>query len=158
MLWIRLLLLSLILLYYFISFFIWLHWVLAVARGIFIAAGMWDLLLRRVGSTACGLSCPAACRILVPLPGIKPTSPCIGRQILNHWEVKRGKFLSYPSWLLFLRSLASSRLIRGKEEWDPRGFCRREIKLRSNEMGSGKKGCREKEYFLYVEYSAADKL
>ena len=32
----------------------------------------------------CGLSCPVACEILVPLPGIKPITPCIGRQILNH--------------------------------------------------------------------------
>ena len=29
-----------------------------------------------------GLSCPAACRIFAPQPGIKP---CIGRWILNHW-------------------------------------------------------------------------
>ena len=30
------------------------------------------------------LSCPAACGILVPQPRIEPTSPCAGRQILNH--------------------------------------------------------------------------
>ena len=32
----------------------------------------------------CGLSCPAAHGILVPWQGIKPTSPFIARQILNH--------------------------------------------------------------------------
>ena len=32
-----------------------------------------------------GLSCPAMCGILVLPPGIKPTSPELGRWILNHW-------------------------------------------------------------------------
>ena len=46
----------------------------------------------------CGFSCPAARGILVPWQGVKPTSPFIGRQILNHWasnEVPReGPFKS----------------------------------------------------------------
>ena len=33
----------------------------------------------------CGLSCPVSCRILVPRLGIKPTFPCSGSQIVNHW-------------------------------------------------------------------------
>ena len=35
-----------------------------------------------------GLSWPAACEILVPRPGIQPTSACIGRQILYHWTIR----------------------------------------------------------------------
>lgn len=31
------------------------------------------------------VSCPVACEILGSWPGIKPTSPCIGRWILNCW-------------------------------------------------------------------------
>ena len=30
------------------------------------------------------LSCPKACRVLVPRPGIEPIIHCIGRQIINH--------------------------------------------------------------------------
>ena len=29
------------------------------------------------GGTVCGLSCPVACRILVPSPRIEPTSPAL---------------------------------------------------------------------------------
>ena len=44
-----------------------------------------------------GLSGCAECGILVSHPGIKPTSPCIARWILNHWttrEVPRSSFLN----------------------------------------------------------------
>ena len=37
---------------------------------------------------ACRLSCPAACGILVPRPGIRTCVPCIGRWILNHWTTR----------------------------------------------------------------------
>ena len=52
----------------------------------FVVCAMRALLLRRVSSVvvACGLSCPVACGILVPLPGIEPASPALGRWILNH--------------------------------------------------------------------------
>ena len=36
-------------------------------------------------AAVCGLSCSAACGILVPWPGIKSASPCIERQILKPW-------------------------------------------------------------------------
>ena len=38
-----------------------------------------DLSFQRAGSVvaACGLSCPVACRILVPRPGIEPASPAL---------------------------------------------------------------------------------
>ena len=44
-----------------------------------VVCGMWTLLLRRTSSVvvACGLSCPAACGILVPQPGIEPMSPAL---------------------------------------------------------------------------------
>ena len=41
-----------------------------------------------------GLSCSVACGILVPQPGIKPKSPCIARQILNHWTTRKVPTLS----------------------------------------------------------------
>ena len=49
----------------------------------FSSCGMWALWLEvRM------LSCPEACGILVSWPGIKPTSPCIGRWVLNHWTTR----------------------------------------------------------------------
>ena len=49
---------------------------LVVAHGF---QGAWALSLRHVSSVvvACGLSCPEACGILVPLPGIEPMSPAL---------------------------------------------------------------------------------
>ena len=35
------------------------------------------------------LSSSVACGILVPQCGIEPMSPCIARQILNHWTIRR---------------------------------------------------------------------
>ena len=40
------------------------------------------------------LGCPTACGILVPWSGIKPTVPCIGRQILNHWATREAPAIS----------------------------------------------------------------
>ena len=34
------------------------------------------------------LSCFTACGILVPQPGMKPTSPCIAGRILSHWTTR----------------------------------------------------------------------
>ena len=44
-----------------------------------VVCGMWTLSLRRTSSVdvAHGLSCPAACGLLVPRPGIEPTSPAM---------------------------------------------------------------------------------
>ena len=69
----------------------WLHWVLVAAHRIFVAAcrlfvAAHGLLFscgtqapEHMGSVvaARGLSCPAACGILVPRPGIKPASPAL---------------------------------------------------------------------------------
>ena len=57
---------------------------LCLSCGIF-QQGMLALLVA-CGSVvaARGLSCPAACGILVPWPGIEPHVPCTGRQIFNH--------------------------------------------------------------------------
>ena len=90
--------------------FIWLRRVLAVVWGFFVAP--------------CGLSCPAACGLLVPRPGIKPTSPALeggllttGRpgksptifshldksnvhfQALSHWNVRL--YVTLPLFLLY---------------------------------------------------------
>ena len=43
-------------------------------------------------------SCPVACGILVPGPGIETHVPCIGRQILNHWATRN-------SWQMFLNRM-----------------------------------------------------
>ena len=51
---------------YLFYLFIWLHWVLAAARGIF-SCNMWDL---------------------VPQPGIKPRPPALGACILSHWTLR----------------------------------------------------------------------
>ena len=42
--------------------FIWLHWVFV---------------------SACGLSCPEACGILIPQPGIEPASPALEGRFLT---------------------------------------------------------------------------
>ena len=45
-----------------------------------VVCGTWVLSLRRESSVvvARGLSCPVACGILVPQPGIEPSSPALG--------------------------------------------------------------------------------
>ena len=37
----------------------------------------------------------------VPRQGTKPTSPCIGRQILYHWPTKKGQFFGYKEVIVF---------------------------------------------------------
>ena len=72
-------------LFYFLFIF-WLHRVLVAARGIFCCGAQAlhcsvraSLQLQRTGSVvvARGLSCPAACGILVPRPGMEPVSPAL---------------------------------------------------------------------------------
>ena len=58
-----------------------------------LSCGMWDFLLQRTGSScwhagfslvaAHRLSCPTACRILVPCPGIEPMSPALEGRFLT---------------------------------------------------------------------------
>ena len=61
---------------------------LVAALGIFVAAGevsscAWALECMGSVVVAWGLSCPAACGILAPQPGIKPTSPALQRGFLT---------------------------------------------------------------------------
>ena len=51
---------------------------------------MQDLLLHRAGPlvVALGLSCLAACGILVPRPGVKLTSRALEGRFLNHWTTR----------------------------------------------------------------------
>ena len=73
------------------SLFCWLHWIfvaecrfLVVARGLLLS---WSMGSRACGFGICGtqaslaagyrLSCPVTCGILVPQPGIKPTSSAL---------------------------------------------------------------------------------
>ena len=83
-------------------FYFWLRWVFVVACQLLsscglrvfslsscgtqapgrvgsVVCGMRTLLLRRASSVVVvrGLSCPVACGILVPRPGIEPTSPAL---------------------------------------------------------------------------------
>ena len=51
--------------------FIWLHWVFV---------------------SACGLSCPEACGILIPQPGIEPASPALEGRFLTTGPTR--KFLT----------------------------------------------------------------
>ena len=66
----------------FIYLFMWLLRVLGATRRIFVVArGL--LSLWRAGSRARRLSCPSACGILVPQPGIEPTSLAFGGGLLT---------------------------------------------------------------------------
>ena len=67
-----------------------------VHRG-FSCCGTWAL--DHMGSVAVvlGLSFPMACGILVPQPGIEPTTPALEGGFLNHWttrEVPTLRFLT----------------------------------------------------------------
>ena len=69
----------------------WLCWVFAVACGFFFAVlhgllsscGTWAPEHAGSGVVARGLSCPAACGILVSRPGIEPTSPALEGELLT---------------------------------------------------------------------------
>ena len=61
-----------------------------------------------------------ACGILVPLPGIGPTSPTVGVQSLNHWATKEPPYLFYfstPNW-----SAKTCKIGRSPYPTDQRGF------------------------------------
>ena len=63
--------------YLFIIYF-WLCWVFVATCGLLSSCGAWAPELEGSVVAACGLSCPAACGILVPWPGIEPASPLEG--------------------------------------------------------------------------------
>ena len=56
--------------------------------------------LDRMGSVAVvlGLSFPMACGILVPQPGIKPTTPALEGGFLNHWTTREVPTLRFLTW------------------------------------------------------------
>ena len=88
--------------------FIWVDWSdLAAAAAWGVSCSMRDLSFWCVDSSwgawagsvvvAHQLSCPVASGILVPQPGIEPLSPCIARQILNHWATRQVPVLTFRS-------------------------------------------------------------
>ena len=45
------------------------------------------------------LSCPVVCGILVPQPGIKPTTPALQGRFFNHWTIREvPRDSSDPRW------------------------------------------------------------
>ena len=89
--------------YLFLFIYFWLQWIFTAVRGLLSSCGAWVLspLVVARGLQACGLcslwhtgclvevrglSCPSACGILVPWPGIEPASP----------ELKGGFFTTGP--------------------------------------------------------------
>ena len=69
----------------------WLHWVSVEVCEI-LPCGSWASLL-----VAHGLSCPMACAILVPWPGIKPTFPALNGELLTTGPPGKSQ-----TWLLLL--------------------------------------------------------
>ena len=95
----------------FIYLFTWLCQVLDVARGVFISPRA-SLQCGPRGSrtqgpvvVAHGLSCSAACEILVPPTRDRTRIPCIGRRILNPWTTKKAP----RNVLLYSKSLSLTR-------------------------------------------------
>ena len=82
--------------------FIWLHWVFVAACGIFCwgACGVfcWTLV------EALRLSCRVVCGILLPWPGIEPTSPELQRGTLNHWITREWLPPIFQTWKLSCRT------------------------------------------------------
>ena len=82
--------------------FIWLHWVLAAAHGIFyLSCSTRDL--------SCGMQ-TLSCSLwdLVPWLGIKPRLPALGMWSLSHWttrEVPRMGVFTVLLWYVFVTSL-----------------------------------------------------
>ena len=65
------------------------------ACGLLSSCGTWAP--EHVGSVVvvCGLSCPAACGILVPRPGIEPTSSALEGGVLTTGPPGKSLFLSF---------------------------------------------------------------
>ena len=89
---------ALVILFYFVLFYLFYFifylaasglscgtWGILVAACRIFRCSMWGLSLRHVGAlvVAHGLSCPAACGILVPRPGIEPVSPALEGRFLT---------------------------------------------------------------------------
>ena len=63
----------------FLSFFLWLCWVLVAACELLVAACVWDL---------------------VPGPGIEPGPPALGAQSLVHWTTTEGPIYFFNVYFL----------------------------------------------------------
>ena len=98
------------------------------------------------------LSCLLAFEVLVPRPGIKPTSPCIGRWILNHWttrEVYRMLLKQYIQKVLTVSGLRrGQKEVREKALQMSRGKCSRK---------KGNNTCKDSEVGTYLLCSRANK-
>ena len=70
---------------------------LVVVCRLLSSCGTWALQLRHTGSVvvARGLSCPAACKFLVPLPGIEPASPALEDGFLTTGPPGKSPFNSF---------------------------------------------------------------
>ena len=64
----------------------------------------WAFLFSSIGHNFFFWPCHVACDILVPWPGIKPTSPALEAQCLNHW-ITREVLWSWTLKELFLISI-----------------------------------------------------
>ena len=104
----------------FFIFYLWLHWVFIAACGFSLVAESsgysslqctgfslwWLLLLRSVGSRACGhlylwvTGSVAARHVGSSWTRDQTHVPCIGRWILNHWITRELPHLFYSCWLL----------------------------------------------------------
>ena len=77
-----------------------------------------DLLLQCAGfslAVACGLSCPAACGILAPRPGIEPAPPALGGEVLTTGPPEKSppcKLLFLKNYLYFIFGCVGSSLLR----------------------------------------------
>ena len=90
-------------------FFFCLYWVFVAGCRLFIVAVLFAVeasLVAVHGLESAGASVAVAsrlsCRRLwnLPGPGIEPVSPCIGRQILNHWTTREVLECYYCPWKL----------------------------------------------------------
>ena len=76
------------------------------------------------------LSCPVACGILVPHPGIDTPIPCIGKQILNHWASRE-----VPTSLLRRGWTPKANLRKKYMAWEsPGGLSKEQGRLQSNSL------------------------
>ena len=94
--------------FYFLNVFVFL----AVSG---LSCGTWDFSLRHVGSSlrcsacagfslgmACGLSCPAACGILVPQPGVEPVSPALRDGFLTTGPPGKPLYVFYICFYIYM--------------------------------------------------------
>ena len=94
---------------FFLSFFLWLCWVLVVALEVFIKVHMLFSCCKGSVVAECRFSCPSAYGISVPQSGIECMS-CIARWILNLWTTREVLILAFWRCWLYLFLLNPWRL------------------------------------------------